>query len=85
MNIIFLIGGFILLFLGLYLIFFTEKFLSYDSKLLPNFWDSHGARDILLLNWKSRRLITIVIGVIFLLGSIAIFLSIYYAFYAKLA
>lgn len=76
--------GFVLLFIGLYLILFTEKFLSYDSKRLPNFWDPHGI-DIVLLNWKSRRAITLIIGTVFLLGSIVIFLSMYLAYQMKIA
>lgn len=76
--------GFALLIIGTYLMFFPAKFLSYDSKRLPNFWDPHG-QDILLLNWKSRRKITLVIGIIFFIGGIVVFLSIYLAYQAKLA
>lgn len=85
MEILVWIIGFVLLFIGLYLILFTEKFLSYDSKILPNFWDHHGAEDIVLLNWKSRKLITFIIGIIFFLGGFVIFLGIYYAYQAKIA
>jgi len=73
MDILIWVLGFVLLFIGSYLMFFPEKFLSYDSKLLPNFWDHHGAKDIVLLNWKSRRLVTFIIGIIFLLGVLLFF------------
>jgi len=78
MNLIMWVLGSVLLFIGLYLILFTENFLKYDSKGLPNFWDSHHKGDVMLLNWKNRRLITLIIGIVFLLGSIVIFLNIYY-------
>jgi uncharacterized membrane protein len=84
MEILIWILGFVLLFIGSYLMFFPEKFLSYDSKLLPNFWDPHG-RDIVLLNWKSRRLVTFIIGIVFFIGSIVVFLTIYLTNQAKLA
>lgn len=84
MEIFIWIIGFVLLFIGLFLVLFTEKFLSYDSKILPNFLDPHGI-DIFLLNWKSRRAITLIIGIVFLLGSIVVFLSIYIASQAKIA
>jgi uncharacterized membrane protein len=84
MEILIWVLGFVLLFIGLFLVLFTEKFLSYDSKRLPNFWDPHGI-DIVLLNWKSRRSITLIMGIIFLLGSIVVFLSIYIASQAKIA
>jgi len=77
--------GFVLLFIGTYLMFFPARFLSYDSRRLPNFWDNHGARDIVLLNWKSRRAITLALGIIFLIGGVVIFLSIYLAYHARLA
>ena len=84
MEILIWVLGFVLLFIGLYLILCTEIFLKYDSKKLPNFWDPHGI-DIILLNWKNRKIITLIIGIVFLLGSIVIFLSIYLNFQAKLA
>lgn len=85
MEILIWVLSFVLLFIGLYLILFTEKFLNYDSKRLPNFWDSHHKGDIVLTNWKSRRTITLIIGIVFLLGSIVIFLSIYLTSQAKMA
>jgi len=84
MDIFIWILGFVLSFIGLFLIFFTEKFLSYDSKILPNFWDSYG-KDIVLNNWKSRRIITLIIGIVFLISGLLIFLSNYYFFQARLA
>ena len=84
MDILIWVLGSVLILIGLYLILFTEKFLSYDSKMLPNFWDPHGI-DIVLLNWKYRRMITFIIGMVFLISGLLLFLSIYYANQAKLA
>ncbi len=79
--------GSVLLFMGLYLIIFPEKFLSYDSKRLPNFWDNHHKRDVVITNWKSRRKFTIAIGIVFLVAGLFVFCSTIYNViaYAKLA
>jgi len=75
----------VLLFIGFFLILFPEKFLSYDSKWMPNFWDNHHKRDIVLINWKSRKRLTLIVGIIFLVGGLLVFLNIYITTYTRLA
>lgn len=77
MSIFIWILGFLLFLIGLYLVLFPEKFLSYDSRRLPNFWDPRGF-DLVLINWKSRKLVTFIIGIIFLVAGLLVFWSIYY-------
>lgn len=76
--------GSVLMFMGLYLTLFPAKFLHYDSKSLPNFWDLFGS-GFVLTNWKSRRRITRVMGIIFVIASLLIFWSIYNIYYASIA
>ena len=77
--------SFVLLFMGLYLIIFPEKFLNYDSKRLPNFWDHHHKKDIVLTNWKGRRKFTKFIGIVFLVAGLLVFWSIINIYYIKIA
>lgn len=75
----------VLLFIGLFLAIFPEKFLSYDSKHLPNFWDHRHKGDIFLTNWKTRRKFTILVGIAFIIASLLVFWSIYNSAYIKFA